>query len=209
MSTSTETADQVKGAKGRSGASLARDVGLIGMLWASVGSIIGSGWLFGAQEGLVAAGPAVVISWVVGGVCVLTLAFVHAELGAMYPMSGGSARFPHYAFGAVAGAGFGWFSWLQAVTVAPIEVSAVIRYLTHFSFAKHWLKPDGNLSHTGLLVAVLIMAVITIVNYLGVKALAATNNVLTWWKVLAPVIVMLIIMLAGHGLHGASAPALT
>lgn len=195
MSTSTEATGQ---AKGRSGASLARDVGLIGMLWASVGSIIGSGWLFGAQEGLVNAGPAVVISWVVGGVCVLTLAFVHAELGAMYPMSGGSARFPHYAFGAVAGAGFGWFSWLQAVTVAPIEVSAVIRYLTHFHFARHWLRADGNLSHTGLVVAIAIMAVITIVNYLGVKALAATNNVLTWWKVIAPIIVMLIILFGSH-----------
>ena len=46
----------------------------------------------------------------------------------MYPLSGGSARFPHYAFGGIAGAGFGWFSWLQAVTVAPIEVSAMILY---------------------------------------------------------------------------------
>ena len=55
------------------------------------------------------------ISWVIGGVCILVLALVHAELGAMFPLSGGSARFPHYAFGGIAGAGFGWFSWLQAV----------------------------------------------------------------------------------------------
>ena len=46
----------------------------------------------------------------------------------MYPVSGGTARFPHYAFGGVAGASFGWFSWLQAATVAPIEVSAMITY---------------------------------------------------------------------------------
>jgi amino acid transporter len=103
-------------------ASLKREIGLIGLLWASVGSIIGSGWLFGAQKGLLAAGPAAVISWVIGGLAILVLALVHAELGAMYPVSGGSARFPHYAFGGAAGASFGWFSWLQAATVAPVEV---------------------------------------------------------------------------------------
>ena len=57
---------------------------------------------------------------------IMVLALIHAELGGMYPVSGGTARFPHYAFGGAAGASFGWFSWLQAATVAPIEVSAMI-----------------------------------------------------------------------------------
>ena len=47
--------------------SLKREIGLIGLLWASTGSIIGSGWLFGAQKALVTAGPAAIISWVIGG----------------------------------------------------------------------------------------------------------------------------------------------
>ena len=46
----------------------------------------------------------------------------------MYPVSGGTARFPHFAFGSVAGISFGFFSWLQAVTVAPIECFAVMQY---------------------------------------------------------------------------------
>ncbi|MGD3109879.1 APC family permease, partial [Streptomyces sp. YGL11-2] len=41
---------------------LRRDVGLIGLMWASVGSIIGSGWLYGAQKAVVVAGPAAMIS---------------------------------------------------------------------------------------------------------------------------------------------------
>src|ERR1700712_3958744 len=121
--------------------SLKREVGLIGVMWASVGSIIGSGWLFGAQEGLIAAGPAAMISWVVGGLMMMVLALTPAELGGMYPVSGGTARFPHYAFGGAAGASFGWFSWLQAATVAPIEVSAMITYSQHWSFAHSWLNP--------------------------------------------------------------------
>ena len=44
----------------------------------------------------------------------------------MYPVSGGTAWFPHYAFGGAAGASFGWFSWLQAATVAPVEVLAAM-----------------------------------------------------------------------------------
>src|SRR4051812_7402425 len=125
-------------------ASLKREIGLIGLLWASTGSIIGSGWLFGAQKGLVTAGPAAVISWVIGGVAILVLALVHAELGGMYPVSGGSARFPHYAFGGAAGASFGWFSFLQAATVAPIEVSAGIKYATPHSVAQGWAEADPN-----------------------------------------------------------------
>src|SRR5262245_38062430 len=184
------------------GVSLAREIGLIGLLWASMGSIIGSGWLFGAQRGLLNAGPAAVISWVIGGVCILILALVHAELGAMYPLSGGSARFPHYAFGGVAGAAFGWFSWLQAVTVAPIEVSAMILYLTHYNFASDWLKPDETLTHTGLIVAIALMAVMCVVNYFGVRVLAATNSTLTWWKVIVPVgTVIIVLLFANDGMH--------
>lgn len=188
----------------RGSASLAREIGLIGLLWASMGSIIGSGWLFGAQRGLTHAGPAAIISWVIGGVCILVLALVHAELGAMYPLSGGSARFPHYAYGGIAGAGFGWFSWLQAVTVAPIEVSAMILYLTHYHFARDWLNADETLTHRGFVVAVIIMAVLASINYLGVKVLAHTNSAMTWWKVGVPVATIAIVLIHGafnDGLH--------
>ena len=46
----------------------------------------------------------------------------------MYPVSGGTARFPHFAFGSVAGIGFGFFSYVQAVTIAPIECFAFMQY---------------------------------------------------------------------------------
>jgi amino acid transporter len=185
--------------------SLKREIGLIGLLWASVGSIIGSGWLFSAQKALISAGPAAVISWVIGGVVILILALVHAELGGMYPVSGGSARFPHYAFGGAAGASFGWFAWLQAATVAPIEVSAVINYATHYDFAKGWLHiPAGSteptLTTSGLVVAVVLMAIISSINFLGVRALATTNSAATWWKVGVPLATIFVVAIAG-GLH--------
>src|SRR5579862_6712481 len=43
---------------------LKRDVGLLGLMWASEGSIIGSGWLFGALAALELAGPSALLGWV-------------------------------------------------------------------------------------------------------------------------------------------------
>src|ERR1700709_343018 len=182
---------------------LLREVGKVGLIWASVGSIIGSGWLFGAQKGLMAAGPAAIISWVIGGFAILVLALIHAELGGMYPVSGGTARFPHYAFGGAAGASFGWFSWLQAATVAPIEVSAMITYAQHWSFAHSWLNPRTDvLTTSGLIVAVLLMALLTAINFLGIRLLALTNSVATWWKIAVPLLVILV--LAFSSFHGSN-----
>ena len=184
---------------------LKREIGFIALLWASAGSIIGSGWLFGAQGALQTAGPAAIISWVIGAAAILLLALVHAELGAMYPVAGGTARFPHYAFGGLAGASFGWFSWLQAATVAPIEVMAMIQYGQHYCFAKDWMKLSNGqhvLTATGIVAAIVLMAFFTAINFLCVKKLANTNSAATWWKVAIPVIT--IIALLTKGFHSSN-----
>src|SRR5690242_21956102 len=86
---------------------LKRELGLIGATWASETSIIGSGWLFGALFASQAVGGASVLSWVIVGVLVIVLALAHAALGAVYPLSGGTARFAHLAFGSGRGRGRG------------------------------------------------------------------------------------------------------
>jgi amino acid transporter len=177
---------------------LRREIGFIGLLWASGGSIIGSGWLFGAQGALAVAGPAALISWGIGALAIFLLALPHAELGAMWPVSGGTGRFPHYAFGGAAGASFGWFSWLQAATVAPIEVLAMITYGQHYSFAKGWMTnpPDGQtavLTGSGIVAAVILMAVFTAINFLGIRKLAHTNSAATWWKIGVPLLTIFVL----------------
>jgi amino acid transporter len=199
---------------GQGRSTLKRDVGLIGLLWASTGSIIGSGWLFGAQGALKDAGPAAIISWGIGAVFIMILALAHAELGGMYPVAGGTARFPHFAFGGAAGASFGWFSWLQAVTVAPIEVMAMIQYGYHYSWAQSLMKvPKGSdvnltevqphpahLTGVGVLVAVVLMGVLTAINLLSVRKLANANSAATWWKVGIPLLTIFVVGIAGfHG----------
>src|SRR5258707_6949430 len=111
---------------------LKREMGLIGAAWASETSIIGSGWLFAPLSAALLVGGAAVLDWVIAGIVVIVLALCHAELGAMYPVSGGTARFPHFAFGSVAGVSFGFFSYVQAVTVWPGECFAVMQDASYY-----------------------------------------------------------------------------
>src|ERR1700733_15466591 len=82
---------------------LKRSVGFWGLTFVSLGSIIGSGWLLGALGAAQVAGPASLISWILAGIMLALLALIHAELGAAYPVAGGTARFPSFVFGNLAG----------------------------------------------------------------------------------------------------------
>jgi amino acid transporter len=172
-----------------------RGVGFLGLLWASEGSIIGSGWLFGALTAASIAGPSAIIAWIAASVIVIILALVHAELGGLFPVSGGTSRFPHYAFGSLAGGTFGWFAYLQAASVAPIEVLAAIQYLSSFSWASSWYNSNNTLSGTGIAVAIALMIVFVILNLIGIRWLARVNTSLTTWKVLIPILTIIVMLI--------------
>ena len=171
---------------------LKREMGLIGATWASETSIIGSGWLFGAFYATAAAGPIALVGWVIGGVAVIILALVHAELGGMYPVSGGTARFPHFAFGSVAGTTFGFFSWLQAVTVAPIECYAVFQYMAYYWPAVYNPKTD-LVTGTGFGMTILLMFIFTVLNFLAMRFFNLWNSTMTWWKVAIPIVAIIVL----------------
>ncbi|HUK37365.1 MAG TPA: amino acid permease, partial [Vicinamibacterales bacterium] len=95
-------------------------------MFVSLGSVIGSGWMLGALNAATQAGPASILSWLIASAMLALLALTYAELGAAYPVAGGSGRFPYYSHGPIAGFTAGWAAWLQAVFIAPIEVLAVI-----------------------------------------------------------------------------------
>jgi amino acid transporter len=123
---------------------LRRSVGFWGLTFVSLGSIIGSGWLLGALFAAESAGPAPLLSWILAALMLIVLALIHAELGAAYPVAGGTARFPYFAFGALAGFTAGWAAWLQAVTIAPIEVEASISYISSTPCAKQQFRWPGK-----------------------------------------------------------------
>ena len=172
-------------------------MGLIGATWASETSIIGSGWLFAPLTAALLIGGAAVLDWIIAGVVVIVLALCHAELGAMYPVSGGTARFPHFAFGSVAGIGFGFFSYVQAVTIAPIECYAFIQYAAYYW---HGLfnADTGKITGIGLVVTVILMAIFTAVNFLAMRIFTRVNSAITWWKVAVPVLAIIVLLFKFH-----------
>ena len=166
----------------------------------SLGSIIGSGWLLGALTAATVAGGASLVSWILGAAIIALLALVHAELGSAYPVSGGTARFPFITFGALGGFTGGWMAWLQAVTIAPIEVEATLGYLNSHFTTLDLLSANGTLTGKGILIGAGFMLVFSVINTMGVRWLSETNSIAVIWKVLIPAITIIALMAtAFHG----------
>ena len=179
---------------------LRRSVGFYGLMFVSLGSIIGSGWLLGALSAAQVAGPASILSWLLAAAMLALLALTYAELGSAYPVAGGAARFPYYSHGPIAGFTAGWAAWLQAVFIAPIEVLAAITYVNgvdavhaHFNMINSTGPDAGLLNGTGLVVAVLLMAVFTAINLVGAKFLSDSNVVVVLWKTAVPVLAVIVV----------------
>lgn len=174
---------------------LKKHVSKLSLLFTGVGAIIGSGWLFGALYASQIAGPASIISWILGGIMVMMIGLVYAELATMFPVSGGIVRFPHYAFGSFASYGSGWISWLAAAAVTPVEVLATLQYANPYIPWLMYQSEEGPflLTAPGGVVAVALMFLYSLINIMGVKLFTKFNNVLVWWKL--AVIALLVVML--------------
>ena len=196
-----ELAQPLVAAPERAARTLRRDVGFFGLLFASFGSIIGAGWLFSALYASSLAGPAAIISWLLGGGAVMLLALTHAELGGMYPVAGGSARFPRFAFGNLIGFTSGWIAFLGAVTVGPIMVEATLLYTSNYVPSLTTVSGGRPvLTAQGYVAAAALLLLFCTINVMGVRWLAETNMVAVCWKLLVPVVtVVALIATSAHG----------
>ena len=108
-----------------------RDIGTIGLLFTAIGSVIGSGWLFGALNAAEIAGPASLLSWAIGAYDRVDRAVLRRDRGDV-PALGRGRAIPHYAFGSFASFATRCITWLAAASVAPIEVEAALQYATNY-----------------------------------------------------------------------------
>jgi amino acid transporter len=169
---------------------LRRDAGPIGLLFASIGGMVGSGWLFGALNAAKIAGPAAVISWVIGGIAVLLLAFVFAELSTLFPRPGAVIVFPKLCFGPLAAQIFSWINFLAYVSVAPVEAVAVVSYGNNF-LPGLVAAGSGVLTLKGLGAAVALMVLFIVINLLAIRLVLRINNAITWWKLAVPALTVI------------------
>ncbi len=189
---------------------LKRDIGIIGLLFAAVGSIIGSGWLFGALFAAQIAGPGSIFAWLIGGVMIIFIALCYAELGTMFPVSGGVIRFPHFAFGSFASYTLGWVTWLAAASTTAIEVMAALQYAKNYLPWLQHLDATGVpvLTPAGFGVAVALLALFSVINVFGIRWFARLNNILVWWKLAIILLVVVVFLLVSfNGLNFTDAAA--
>jgi APA family basic amino acid/polyamine antiporter len=174
----------------------ARDVTLI-----TIGSVLGSAiFLAAADVPRAVPHPLLVLGlWTAGGLLTVAGALTYAELGAMFPRAGGQYEYLRQAYGPLWGFLFGWAGFLVVMSggIASLAV-AFGTYLGGFVpfFAMgHVLFAAGGWRMTGAqLAAALAIAVLTAVNYVGVKEGAGLQNAVTVAKVAA------LLALAGLGL---------
>jgi len=176
-------------------ADLKRQLGLLDATMINVGTIIASAIFLVpsviAQQ-LHATIPTILV-WVVGGVVSLLGALSLAELGAALPGSGGGTVYLTRAYGPVWGYLYGW---ANGTVINPASIAAIA-----VGFAGY-LGVFVRLTASGIkLVAVASIVGLTVLNCLGVRAGARTQNVLTLTKIATVAALALI----AFGLPGGSA----
>ena len=161
------------------GGSFKRDLSVYSLLAMSLGTVIGSGWLL--LPGIVAsqAGPAAVISWALGGLGVLIVALVYSELGATWPAAGAVAKYPGLSHGRFTGHMAGWAAFIAYAVTPPAEAVAVIRYAgTVYPGLTH----GNEVTNLGIVISIIILALIGLLNFVGVKYLGIFENYVTALK---------------------------
>lgn len=164
-------------------------------------SLIGSGWLFGSWEAAMVAGPAAIISWVIGAVVIGLIALNYVELGAMFPQSGGMSRYATYSHGPLLGFVAAWANWLALVTLIPIEAVASVQYMSTWPWAwanwTHGFLKNGTVTNSGLVVVFIFMLIFTLVNFWSVKLLAHFTNTIAIFKLGVPLLTIICLLASG------------
>ncbi len=166
-----------------------RIIGKIGLLFISVGAMIGSGWLFGPLYAAQIAGPASILAWPLGGLLVFIIALSFAELATTFPVTGGIARFPQFSHGPLVSFTMTWIAWLAYALLPPIEVQALLQYSsTHFPWLIHEKAGNQGLSGYGFVVATVLLLFMSVLNIYGIKLVSRFNVVLVVAKILVPLL---------------------
>ena len=192
-----------------------REVGTIALMFTGLGSIIGSGWLFGAWRAAQLAGPGAIYAWIVGAVVILFVALTYAELGAMFPESGGAVRYGHYSHGSLVGFLAGWAAWIAIVSVIPVEAEASVQYMSSWpgpwalALYVHAPNGQGELAASGLTICAVLVVIYFLLNFWSVKVFASANSAITFFKLIVPAATAIALMSSGFhwenfhvGVHG-------
>jgi amino acid transporter len=176
-----------------------RTISTFSLTMTGVTAIIGSGWLLGTQKIAVIAGPASLLSWVLGAVVALLVGLFYIEIGSSHPSSGGIGYYSNITHGRFCGFLTSWINWLSIVAVPPIEAQGIVQYLSQLSpmFAKFYNLGTHNLTGIGIVFALVLMLFFMFINYWSVKIFIRFNNFFTILKIIVPVLTIICLFYTG------------
>ncbi|MEK6594474.1 MAG: amino acid permease [Pseudomonadota bacterium] len=167
-----------------------------------VGLIVGAG-IFGTPSivaGAVGSESMLIAAWVAGGVFSIIGALCYAELATAFPSAGGEYHFLQRAFGRSIAFLYGW----ARMTVIVAGSIAVFAYL----FGDYMSRIVNLGAHSSAIWAALVVGLLTIVNYLGIREGKATQNIFTVLEVGGLVLIIVVgLMLATPAAPAAPAVA--
>lgn len=177
-----------------------------------VGNVIGSGIFLtsGLMLSHLSTGGELILLWVGGGLLSLCGGFSYAELGAMYPSSGGLYVYLTEAYGPRIGFMFGWASLAVILTgqVAGVAVGFA-EYLSYFIPSVSPARTLWSIKIAGLgmlsvsagqVVAIALIALLAYVNMLNLHGSRNTAVYITALKIIALVVLAVFAFTSTHHL---------
>lgn len=169
-----------------------RGLSLMDSVLLLVSGVIGSSIFLTAKD---IAGPLpqpllFLLVWVIGGVISLFGCVAFAELGSMFPESGGQYVYLREAYGDLVAFLYGWmvFSVANGGTIAALAVAAAayMGQIVPLISRDHVVFALAGISFTRAhAVGLVLIAMLTYVNVMGLRWGALLQNVSTWTKFLA------------------------
>jgi basic amino acid/polyamine antiporter, APA family len=169
----------------------ARRLGLFSGTMAVVGGIIGGG-IFRTPSAVAerVGSPGLILAvWAAGGIVALAGAFCFAELGNRRPRAGGGYVYLREAWGSLPAFLYGW-ALLLVIATGAIAAIAV-------TFADYVLALTGLPGRFTLPLAIGAIALVSAVNYVGVRPGATVQNVFTLIKLAALATLIVVGLAAG------------
>lgn len=111
--------------------------------------------------------------------CAVIIAFVvlcFAEVSSRFQATGGMYLYAREAFGSMVGFEVGWLYWVVRVTTFAANCNAFLIYLQLFA-------PSANEGFLRIALISLIVLIITVVNFIGVRESAVMTNIFTVGKI--------------------------
>lgn len=140
----------------------------------ALGTVVGGSFFLGSSIAIRAAGPAIFLAFVLGGILVYIILSALSEMSVANPSPGSFRTYSEEAFGPWLGFVVGWVYWTGLILAMSSEATAASIFL------RAWI-PQLSLP----LLAIIIIVVVTLLNLLGAKALSQLEGGLAAIKIAA------------------------